>query len=122
MGHDMCSINYYYYLGTTKVKTMLSNITSRIWEIKGKPDLENIEKLLIGFFLLTEAVIICQSENTLSWKLLPLAFYFSMARETQVSPKMSEWYTWHQLALSQLANCNSIIHMQAEENKLQNPF
>lgn len=45
-----------------------------------------------------------------------------MAKETQGSFKVSEWYTGYQLVLSQLANCNSIIHMQDEENKLQNPF
>lgn len=40
-----------------------------------------------------------------------------MVEETQDSFKISKWYTWSQLMLSQLANCNSIIHMQAEENK-----
>lgn len=91
-------------------------------EIKGKSDLENTEKAFNGLCLLKEAVIICQSKNTLSGKLLPLVSYFSMAKETQSSFQVSEWYTRYQLVKSQLANCNSIIHMQDEENKLQNPF
>ena len=84
--------------------------------------MQNIEKLLRSLFLLTEGVLICQPKNTPSGNLPPLVYYFSVAKETQDSFKMSEWYTWHQLALSQLANCNSIIHMQDEEKKIPEPI
>lgn len=40
-----------------------------------------------------------------------------MVEETQDSFKISKQYTWNQLMSSQLANRNSIIHMQAKENK-----
>lgn len=40
-----------------------------------------------------------------------------MVEETQDSFKISKKYTWNQLMSSQLANCDSIIHMQAKENK-----